>query len=229
MSLVWTLIASFLYIEIFVTLLLVLPIASPTRWQRFFKSRFLATIRSQSQVYFYLLLGLLVLFLLEAIREMKKYSSEDPSPEAQIQVGLQHNMRLFRAQRNFYISGFSIFLTLVIRRLVTLLSAQATLTAQTEASLRQAQSATTAARSLLTQQKQQTEEGESNASRASDDSKLLKEKVKELEEKLKREIKDKEALKSQAESLNREYDRLTDEYSKLQNKAVRTTSGGKDD
>lgn len=62
-------------------------------------------------------------------------------------------MRLFRAQRNFYISGFSIFLTLVIRRLVILISSQAQLLAQSEASMRQAQSATTAARSLLSQQK----------------------------------------------------------------------------
>lgn len=65
----------------------------------------------------------------------------------------QHSMRLFRAQRNFYISGFSIFLVLVIRRLVILISAQAQLLAQSEASMRQAQSATTAARSLLSQQK----------------------------------------------------------------------------
>lgn len=74
MSLVWTLIASFLYVEIVIVLFLVLPIASPTKWQRFFKSRFLSTLGSQAQIYFYLLLGVLVLFLLEAIREMRKYS-----------------------------------------------------------------------------------------------------------------------------------------------------------
>lgn len=60
-------------------------------------------------------------------------------------------MRLFRAQRNFYISGFALFLSLVIRRLVILISAQATLQAQSEASMRQAQSATTAAKTLLNQ------------------------------------------------------------------------------
>lgn len=76
MSLVWTLIASFLYVEIFIVLLLVLPIASPARWQKFFKSRFLAVLRTQAQIYFYLLLGLLVLFVLEALREMRKYSNE---------------------------------------------------------------------------------------------------------------------------------------------------------
>lgn len=74
MSLVWTLIATFLYVEIGIVLLFVLPIASPSRWQRFFKSRFLEMINRQAQIYFYLLFGVLVLFLLEAIREMRKYS-----------------------------------------------------------------------------------------------------------------------------------------------------------
>lgn len=66
---------------------------------------------------------------------------------------MQHSMRLFRAQRNFYISGFAIFLCMVIRRLVSLITTQAQLLAQSEASMKQAQSATTAARSLMTQQK----------------------------------------------------------------------------
>lgn len=74
MSLVWTIIATFLYAEIAVVLLLVLPIASPQRWHRFFKSQFLAMISRQAHIYFVLLLGILVLFLLEAIREMRKYS-----------------------------------------------------------------------------------------------------------------------------------------------------------
>lgn len=74
---------------------------------------------------------------------------------------MQGSMRLFRAQRNFYISGFSLFLSLVIRRLVILISAQANLQAQSEASMRQAQSATTAAKSLLAQ-KGEKEQNESN-------------------------------------------------------------------
>lgn len=85
-------------------------------------------------------------FILSSIEPVEHHTQE-----------LQHSMRLFRAQRNFYISGFSIFLTLVIRRLVILISAQAQLLAQSEASMRQAQSATTAARSLLSQQKSDDE------------------------------------------------------------------------
>ncbi|KAL9704357.1 hypothetical protein quinque_007875 [Culex quinquefasciatus] len=88
MSLVWSLIASFLYVEIFIVLMLVLPVASPQRWQRFFKSRFLAMLSRQAQTYFYLLLFVLVLFLLEAIREMRKYSHNGKHPgDSAVQTG----------------------------------------------------------------------------------------------------------------------------------------------
>ncbi|EJY57455.1 AAEL003130-PC [Aedes aegypti] len=238
MSLVWSLIASFLYVEIFIVLMLVLPVASPQRWQRFFKSRFLAMLSRQAQTYFYLLLFVLVLFLLEAIREMRKYShvgelpTADPAAEQHLNVGMQHSMRLFRAQRNFYISGFAIFLSLVIRRLISLITSQAQLLAQSEASMKQAQSATAAARSLLSQQKKEDETGDKpkpsapSADEVSADE--LKKRIAELESELNRERKDKEAMKSQSESLNREYDRLTEEYSKLQKK-IAISSNDKSD
>nr|XP_029713036.1 B-cell receptor-associated protein 31-like isoform X4 [Aedes albopictus] len=230
MSLVWSLIASFLYVEIFIVLMLVLPVASPQRWQRFFKSRFLAMLSRQAQTYFYLLLFVLVLFLLEAIREMRKYSHVDPAAEQHLNVGMQHSMRLFRAQRNFYISGFAIFLSLVIRRLISLITAQAQLLAQSEASMKQAQSATAAARSLLSQQKKEDEAGDKPKPSApsADEADELKKRVAELESELARERKDKEAMKSQSESLNREYDRLTEEYSKLQRK-IAISSNDKSD
>lgn len=233
MSLVWSLIASFLYVEICIVLLLVLPVASAQRWQRFFKSRFLAMLRSQAQTYFYLLLFVLILFLLEAIREMRKYSHQaDPAAEQHLNVGMQHSMRLFRAQRNFYISGFAIFLSLVIRRLISLITTQAQLLAQCEASMKQAQSATVAARSLLTEKaKEEAGSDKPKPSAPSGDEinvDELKKRIAELESDLARERKDKEAMKSQSESLNREYDRLTEEYSKLQ-KRITVTTGDKSD
>ncbi|XP_055321613.1 B-cell receptor-associated protein 31 isoform X2 [Sitodiplosis mosellana] len=229
MSLVWTIIATFLYVEIAVVLLLVLPIASPQRWNRFFKSQFLAMISRQANIYFVLLFGILVLFLLEAIREMRKYSHHENGTE-HLNVELQHSMRLFRAQRNFYISGFSIFLTLVIRRLVILISSQAQLLAQSEASMRQAQSATTAARSLLSQQKSDDKSADSKKSDSKPDELIgeLKQKISDLNKELERERKDKEALKSQATGLEKEYDRLTEEYSKLERRLT-VSGGGKDD
>ncbi|KAF2878942.1 hypothetical protein ILUMI_27215 [Ignelater luminosus] len=223
MSLQWTLIAGFLYLEIVIVLLLVLPVASPKRWNALFKSRFLQGLQQQAGIYFMILLAILVLFLLDAIREMRKYSNID-TPDHQHQhldAEMQGNMRLFRAQRNFYISGFALFLSLVIRRLVTLISSQAALLAQAEAALKQAQGASATARSLLSQRNEVTQ----NESNEAHDKEVteLKNKVEELEEKLQYEVKDKQALKQQAENLSKQYDSLAEEHSKLQ-KTI--TAGG---
>lgn len=184
----------------------------------------------QAHLYFFLIMGVLILFLLDAIREMRKYSTHEHGGDVHLNVEMQHSMRLFRAQRNFYISGFAIFLVLVIRRLVTLISDQANLLAQSEASMKQAQSASAAARSLM------NDKSTEKAKEATEDSTLaemkkLRENVQTLTAELNREKKDKEALKSQAESLNKEYDRLTEEYSKLQKKITigDTSSGSRKD
>lgn len=224
MSIQWTLIAGFLYMEIAVVLLLVLPVASPTKWQKLFKSRFMQSLSNRASFYFIVLLAILVLFLLDAIREMRKYSSvgEVAGEHAHLDAEMQGNMRMFRAQRNYYMSGFALFLTLVIRRLVILISMQATLLAQSEAAMRQAQSATTTAKSLLSQ-KTVGESAQNDSNEAHDKAvselktqiKELQEKKEELENRLTKEKKDKEALKSQAESLAKEYDRLNDEHAKF--------------
>ncbi|XP_056630609.1 B-cell receptor-associated protein 31 [Diorhabda carinulata] len=227
MSLQWTLIAGFLYLEIAVVLLLVLPIASPKRWNSFFKSKFLQGLQRQAGFYFLMLLGILVLFLLDAIREMRKYSNTESEEHghAHLDREMQGSMRLFRAQRNFYISGFALFLSLVIRRLVILISEQATLQAQSEASMRQAQSATTAAKSLLAQR---GEEAQNQSNEAHDEEiNELKSKIVKLKEDLKLEQKDKQAVKTQADNLAKEYDRLAEEHSKLQKKI--TIQGDKKD
>jgi Uncharacterized conserved protein len=217
MSLQWTIIATFLYVEIAVVLLLVLPVASPQRWQKLFKSRFLQAISNQAQYYFLVLLAILVLFFLDAIREMRKYSSPETTEatHAHLDAEMQVNMRLFRAQRNFYISGFALFLSLVIRRLVTLISQQATLLAQSEAAMRQAQSATTTAQSLMAQNQTSVAQNDTNEAHDKEVTEL-KEKLSKAEKTLDKERKDKEALKSQAESVSKEYDRLNEEYRKLQ-------------
>ncbi|XP_023022407.2 B-cell receptor-associated protein 29 isoform X1 [Leptinotarsa decemlineata] len=219
MSLQWTLIAGFLYLEIAVVLLLVLPIASARRWNSFFKSKFLQVLQRQAGFYFLILLAILVLFLLDAIREMRKYSNlaeADEHGHAHLDREMQGSMRLFRAQRNFYISGFALFLSLVIRRLVILISNQATLEAQSEASMRQAQSATTAAKSLLAQR---GEVAQNDSNEAHDKEVIeLKAKLVKVQDELKLEKKDKNALKEQADNLAKEYDRLAEEHSKLQKK-----------
>lgn len=228
MSIQWTLIAGFLYTEIAIVLLLVLPVASARRWNAIFKSRFLQALQRQAGMYFLILLGILVLFLLDAIREMRKYSSLDDNEHghAHLDREMQGSMRLFRAQRNFYISGFSLFLALVIRRLVILISSQAALLAQSQASMAQAQSASAAARSLLAQ----SGESQQNDTNEAHDKEIqeLNKKITELRDELALEKKDKLAVKTQADNLAKEYDRLSEENIKLQ-KNITVGAGDKKD
>jgi len=231
MSIHWTLIAGFLYAEIGAILLLLVPFISTSMWNKVFKSRFLKGLESQLIYYFYVLVAILVLFFLDAIREMQKYGSEE---EHQQQVGMTHldtqmqmHMRLFRAQRNFYISGFALFLFLVIKKLVSLISANAGLQAAKEAAIKQAESASRAAEALV------TASGKDSGDSKDIDTVNIKE-LKESLEKARKEAevanKDVKSMKAQSESLAKEYDRLMEEKDRLERK-VNIMGGGekKDD
>lgn len=136
---------------------------------------------------------------------MRKYSNPELSDAHQhLDHEMQANMRLFRAQRNFYISGIALFLSFVIKRFIALMMLQASLVAQSEASLKQAESASKASISLLSQKKDL--DGESEA-------------MKKLTQELESIKADRDAIKSQAESVSKEYDRLLVEHEKLQKTA----------
>jgi len=228
MSIQWTIIATFLYFEIAAVLLLLIPFISPSKWQKVFRSRFLLSLGNQVTIYFYILIGVLVLFFLDAIREMSKYGDIGTNTDHQHQhldAEIQNHMKLFRAQRNFFISGFSLFLSLVIRRLANLISNQAQLMATNEAALKQASSATETAKKLMNQKKTgETGENERNEIVVELETKLAE--TKEAQRKAENEA---SAIKSQAESVSKEYDRLLEEYSKLERKCqkLENSSGDK--
>lgn len=206
MSIQWTMIAGTMYLEIVLTILLLLPFISPSKWHSFFKSRFLNSLSSMSSIYFKIFLFFLVICFVDAIREMRKYStdikdhSHGSEHSTHLDVEMQQHMRLFRAQRNFYISGFSLFLCLIIQRITKLISTLAQAEAQSEAAIKQAKSASAAAEQLMKSPKEGEESSE----------------LKELKEKNRKLLAEKEAMKQQAESVGREYDRLMKEMEVLQ-------------
>ncbi|XP_013198691.1 B-cell receptor-associated protein 31-like [Amyelois transitella] len=148
MSIQWTFIAGYLYFEIAVVILMILPIFSPRRWHQFFKSRLFYMFRNNAAVYFYVLLGILGVFLMDSVREMKKYAH---SSEGHVHLSseMKGNVKLFRAQRNFYITGFSIFLAFVIRRLVNMLIIQDELSLKAEKIIKQAEDTVKSAKSMV--------------------------------------------------------------------------------
>jgi len=231
MSIHWTLIAGFLYAEIGAILLLLVPFISTSMWNKVFKSRFLRGLESQLIYYFYVLVAILILFFLDAIREMQKYGSEE---QHQQQVGSTHldaqmqmHMRLFRAQRNFYIAGFALFLFLVIKKLVSLISANAGLQAAKEAAIKQAESASRAAEALVSAAAASGQDsGDSNDGA---NFKEMKEALEKAQKQAETAQKDVKSMKAQSESLAKEYDRLMEEKDRLERKVNIMGDGGKKD
>jgi len=237
MSLQWALVAAFLYIEIGFIILLLLPIISPKTWQKFFKSRFLKSLEGQANLYFTGFLIILVLLFVDSIREMRKHSigREHEIEHGHLDSELQHSMKLFRAQRNFYIAGFALFLCLVIRRLVILIASQAQLQAEGEAAVRQAKSASAVAESLMNASDDRKPSRGASVSKAGDadqrekheqEVKKLQLELSESREELIKLRLNCDSIKKQASSVSAEYDRLMKEHESLQKKFE--AAGGSD-
>jgi len=163
----------------------------------------------------------LVILFADAIREVQKYSKPEFS-----KVNLMDNlntkdhvmMNMFRAQRNLYIAGFTLFLLLVLRRIIGLISSAATFEAVSEAAMKQAESASRTAQSLM-------DDDKGGAGDDDKKTKALEAQVADLKVKLSEARKDQDraeadvkAMKSQSESLKTEYDRLSEEHAQLQQK-----------
>ncbi|KAM3911966.1 B-cell receptor-associated protein 31 [Leptodactylus fuscus] len=232
MSLQWTAVAAFLYAEVFLVLLLCIPFISPTRWQKIFKSRLVQLAVAYGNTFFVVLIVILLLLLLDAFREIQKYGVGEQVDLKNNPIAVEHiHMKLFRAQRNLYIAGFSLLLSFLLRRLVTLISKQATLLASNEAFKKQAESASDAAKKYMEEndklKKQLKASGievaDVSESNAEEENKKLSAEVKKLKEELESTRKSLQkseneviAIKKQSEGLTKEYDRLLNEHSKLQ-------------
>uniref|UniRef100_A0AAQ4P964 Endoplasmic reticulum transmembrane protein n=1 Tax=Gasterosteus aculeatus aculeatus TaxID=481459 RepID=A0AAQ4P964_GASAC len=225
MSLQWTAVATFLYGEVFFVLLLCIPFISPKRWSKIFKSRLIQTIAIYGNTSFMVAIAILVFLLIDAVREVRKYSVTEKVDLTNNPTAIEHiHMKLFRAQRNEYIAGFALLLCLLLRRIATLLSQQATLMASNEAFRKQAEGASAAAKKYmeeneLLQEKLQDAgvEGLEGGTKggAQGESKGLKEELESSRKALQKSDSDVQAMKKQAENLTVEYDRLLEEHSKL--------------
>ncbi|XP_028026549.1 B-cell receptor-associated protein 31-like [Bombyx mandarina] len=158
MSIQWTFIAGYLYFEIALVMLMILPIFSPRRWNQFFKSRLFSMFRENVAVYFYVFIGVLALFLIDAVREIRKYSNVTDVSHTHLATEMKTHVKLFRAQRNFYIIGFAIFLTFVIRRLITMLIIQDELKQKAEKIIKQAEETVKQAKTSILANTLQSEE-----------------------------------------------------------------------
>uniref|UniRef100_A0A1A8MUY7 Endoplasmic reticulum transmembrane protein n=2 Tax=Nothobranchius TaxID=28779 RepID=A0A1A8MUY7_9TELE len=228
MTLQWTVVALFLYVEIGVIVILCLPFISARRWQIIFQLRIWSWMaRFWNKVFLTMIVILVVLFL-DAVREVRKYSNKEVTPDAKLQPNIfDHlHMKLFRAQRNLYISGFSVFLWLVMKRMVTLINQLASACGTTVALQMQAEDANKTAENYMKdneQLKQTLMAGKGDKATAEgmellrQEAGRLKEELRTSKEGLKKSQLEADGMKKQMEGLAREYDRLLKEHQELQN------------
>ncbi|KAM3832535.1 B-cell receptor-associated protein 29-like [Vipera latastei] len=239
MTFQWSAVAAFLYGEIALLLLLCLPLVSPVRWNKFFMISVWNKIASYWNKAFLTIIVILIVLFLDAVREVRKYSAvhliEDTTHSSPTAFDHLH-MKLFRSQRNLYISGFSLFLWLVLRRLVSLITLLAK-EMETENSLKieVANSNEVARKCLEENEKLQLSLKEIKHSTGEHLSTVTNEKLTIEVEQLKTALKaTSEALfktrneiiaaRKQYEELKKEYDLLVKEHEKLQQQTKGTSS-----
>ncbi|KAM4619547.1 B-cell receptor-associated protein 29 [Polymixia lowei] len=226
MTLQWTAVAFFLYVEIALILILCVPFIPAQRWRSVFSWRIWNWISPYWNKGFFTMIVVLIVLFLDAIREVQKYSGSQPMQEAKANPNLfDHlHMKLFRAQRNLYISGFSLFLWLIMRRVVTLLNQVAITTEASSGLQAQMNSANQAAKqcqedNLLLRQALLDEEKSMSTKKQhlKMEAEKLAGKLKSAEDAVRKSHVEVEAMRKQAKGLTQEYDRLLREHNQLQN------------
>ncbi|ERE63803.1 B-cell receptor-associated protein 31-like isoform 1 [Cricetulus griseus] len=182
------------------------------RWQKIFKSRLVELVVTYGNTFFVVLIIILVLLVID---------TQEVSPNQ------------IRSLLILMISIAFCFLwkQSLLRRLVTLISQQATLLASNEAFKKQAESASEAAKKYMEEndqlKKEAAEDGgkldvgstevklEENKS-LKNDLKKLKDELANTKKKLEKAENEALAMQKQSEGLTKEYDRLLEEHAKLQ-------------
>ncbi|XP_060745418.1 B-cell receptor-associated protein 29-like isoform X2 [Tachysurus vachellii] len=230
MTLQWTAVALFLYVEMGILLLLCLPFISAKRWQTIFNLNIWNQVSWLWKRGFLAMIIILIVLFLDAVREVRKYSGTQINKDSKMYPNLfDHvHMKLFRAQRNLYISGVALLLWLVMRRFITLIS-QLAEAANTNSALQvQIQDANEAAKKYMEeseQLKQALNHSTGDEQTAQVNERLRKQvchltqELKTSAEALNRSESQAEAIKKQTDALARDYDQLLQSQNQLQRRA----------
>lgn len=232
MTFQWTAVALFLYGEIGVILILCIPFISPSRWKKIFRYQLWSKISPYWNKAFLSIIVILIVLFLDAVREVRKYSVNsaiDKTAKLYANTYDHLHMKLFRAQRNLYISGFSLFLWLVLRRVTNLIVQLASEMESCDALKAQVEKNNEAAKKYMEDNEHlkkvlDSSKVSGNEQKIKRENEILKNEIEHGKEELQRmaEALSKSqaevlALKKQSEGLTREYDRLIREHELLQN------------
>ncbi|XP_023575261.1 B-cell receptor-associated protein 29 [Octodon degus] len=214
MTIQWVAVATFLYAEIGLILLFCIPFIPPQRWQRILSIKVWGKIATfWNKAFLTIIVLLIVLFLASTKTSAYEHTQ----------------MKLFRSQRNLYISGFSLFFWLVLRRLVTLITQLAKELSNRGVLKTQAENTNKAAQKFMEENEklkrilknpgpEEERVLEAENKKLVEDQEKLKTELKKTSAALFKAQDDVMTMKMQSERLSKEYDRLLKEHSELQNR-----------
>ncbi|XP_034370085.1 B-cell receptor-associated protein 29 isoform X2 [Arvicanthis niloticus] len=225
MTIQWAAVASFLYAEIGLILIFCLPFIPPQRWQKIFSFSVWGKIASFWNKAFLTIIILLIVLFLDAVREVRKYSSTsavEKGSASSIPGAYEHTqMKLFR----------------VLRRLVTLITQLAKEISNKGVLKIQAENTNKAAKKFMEENEKlklvlknndNAEEHilETENKKLVEDKEKLKIELKKASDALFKAQNDVMTMKIQSERLSKEYDRLLKEHSELQNRSEKDKKKG---
>ncbi|KFQ55685.1 B-cell receptor-associated protein 29, partial [Nestor notabilis] len=193
------------------------------RWQKIFMIPLWSKVAVFWNKMFLTIIVLLIILFLDAVREVRKYSAVHVNEKA-----ANVNSSAFDHIQNLYLSGFSLFLWLVLRRTITLLNQLAKEMTSHAALEMQVNDATEAAKKYLAKiersQEALSEKGngvkkestEATNEKLRKEVELLKAEIQKTSNALRKANNEVAAVKKQSEGLKREYDNLMKEYEQLQ-------------
>jgi len=137
LSLQWTILSFILALEILFAIALLLPFINARVWHQFFNSKMVQELVHWR--YFkpslHVATGVLVLFLCDSLRLIFHHGqNEDVQTNvmATADKDALTNMRMYKAERNFFIVAFNIFFGVLLRRLISLVCLEAELQARAD-------------------------------------------------------------------------------------------------
>ncbi|KAJ3256251.1 hypothetical protein HK103_005614 [Boothiomyces macroporosus] len=211
MSILYQGVFAMLVAEMLVFLLLLAPLPYSVRTkiiQFFIKSPIAAQIKYGLRIIFVLVCILFVDNVNRSFKTQEKHDQHEEHAHMDSRTDSYLHSKMFQAQRNMYLTGSVIFLSLVLNRFVNMINELAKNEEKTEILKQQAAKTTKEYLKLLDKEQK-------------NDSKELQEKYDKL-------VKEFEILKKQANQTNDEYMKLTDKYVDLENKFENNSASKKD-
>ncbi|XP_072865347.1 B-cell receptor-associated protein 29 isoform X2 [Chlorocebus sabaeus] len=219
MTLQWAAVATFLYAEIGLILIFCLPFIPPQRWQKIFSFNVWGKIATFWNKAFLTIIILLIVLFLDAVREVRKYSSVhtiERSSTSRPDAYEHTQMKLFR----------------VLRRLVTLITQLAKELSNKGVLKTQAENTNKAAKKFMEENEKlkrilkshgKDEECvlEAENKKLVQDQEKLKTELRKTSDALSKAQNDVMEMKMQSERLSKEYDQLLKEHSELQDRLER--------